>query len=144
MKKNPLIWVIGGVALIYFLGKRNLAKKFNVDLKDITAGGGLLKPYFNFKFSVFNPTNQSATIKSIVGTIDFNNEAFANVNSFTPQIIAPNSESFVSVKVTPSLLSSISQIYKLVTSKTKNTNFRFVGTFNIDNILVPVENNLSV
>lgn len=142
--KKPLLWVIGGIALIYLLGRRNLAKKFSVDLKDITAGGGLLKPYFIIKFSVFNPTNQSATIKSIVGTLDFNNEALANVNSFANQVIAPTSESVIAVKVTPSLLSSISQIYKLITTKTKTAELKFVGTFNIDNILLPVEQILSV
>lgn len=144
MKKSPTLWVIGGFILLYILGRRSLAKNFNVDLKDVTAGGGLLKPYFILKFSVFNPTNQMATIKSIVGTLDFNNEALANVNSFATQVIGPTSESIISVKVTPSLLSSISQIYKLITSKTKTAELKFVGTFNIDNVLIPVEQTLSV
>jgi LEA14-like dessication related protein len=144
MKKSPLLWVIGGVALIYILGRKALAKNFRVDLNDVSAGGGLLRPYFILKFSVFNPTNQKAVIRSIVGEVDFNNEALANVNSFQAQIIEPNAESIVMVKVTPSILSSISQIYKLITTKTKTANLKFVGTFNIDNVLIPVENNLSV
>jgi hypothetical protein len=144
MKKNPLLWVIGGVALIYILGRKALAKNFRVDLNDVSAGGGLLRPYFILKFSVFNPTNQKAVIRSIVGEVDFNNEALANVNSFQAQTIEPNAESIVIVKVTPSILSSISQIYKLITTKTKTANLKFVGTFNIDNVLIPVENNLSV
>ena len=144
MKKSPLLWVIGGVALIYILGRKALAKNFRVDLNDVSAGGGLLRPYFILKFSVFNPTNQKAVIRSIVGEVDFNNEALANVNSFQAQTIEPNAESIVMVKVTPSILSSISQIYKLITTKTKTSNLKFVGTFNIDNVLIPVENNLSV
>jgi LEA14-like dessication related protein len=144
MKKSPLLWVIGGVALIYILGRKALAKNFRVDLSNVSAGGGLLRPYFILKFSVFNPTNQKAVIRSIVGEVDFNNEALANVNSFQAQTIEPNAESIVMVKVTPSILSSISQIYKLITTKTKTANLKFVGTFNIDNVLIPVENNLIV
>lgn len=144
MKKNPLLWIIGGIAIIYLLGRRALSKNYRIDINDVSAGGGLLKPYIILKFSVFNPTNQKATIRSIVGELDFNNEALANVNSFIIQTIEPNSESIVQVKVTPSVISSITQVYKLITQKTKKANLKFVGTFNIDNVLIPVENNISV
>ena len=144
MKKSPLLWIIGGIAVIYILGRRALQKNYKVDLADVSAGGGLLHPYIILKFSVLNPTNQKAVIRSIVGELDFNNEALANVSSFETQVIQPNSESFVQVKVTPSIISSISQVYKLITQKTKSAELKFVGTFNIDNILIPVDNTINV
>jgi hypothetical protein len=137
----PVI-IVGGIAAFYFLGKSRLSKvKFL--FRGVSFTGGILKPRFNLKFGIQNPTTEKANINSLVGTLTANGKTVANISSFTSQVIAPTAESIYTVTAQPAAAGLITTISNFLKSKNK-IQFNFSGSMNIDNINYPVNENLSM
>ena len=89
--------------------------------------------------AALNPSNQSATINSIVGELYVNNKFLGNVTSFTSQKILPKASSNVSFTIKPSLLSALPIIKSILYNKSKGYSFTFKGNANVDGIVIPIE-----
>ena len=80
-KKLILPIILIAVTAVYFLGKSRL-KKIKVLFRGLKVTGGLLKPKFNLKFGLQNPTNETANFKSLIGEVYANGKLIANVSDF--------------------------------------------------------------
>jgi hypothetical protein len=141
---KKIIFIIAGITGLYFLAKRNLAKKVQFSLSNVSTSGTVLKPKIRISFLALNPSNQSATIKSIVGSLTVNNQFVGDVTSFIDQKILPNAQSIITVEITPSIISSLQTILHIIKNKSKNYNFSFKGNANVEGVVIPIENTISL
>lgn len=135
---------MAGAAAIYLLAKRSLSKKLQFDFSSVGTSGSVTSPKINVTFAALNPTNQQATINSIVGELYVNNKFLGNVTSFVSQKILPKSSSNVSFTIKPSLLSALPIIKSIISNKQKGYSFTFKGNANVDGILIPIETSYSL
>lgn len=137
--KKSIIWVIGlGLAGLYLLTRRSLAKNLVFNFSDIKFSGTVLRPIIQVTFSVQNPTNQKATLKGVAGTLSFNGSPVSNISNFTEQTILPNQESLIMINVRPSLLGVASSVIDAIKGKRITGSFKFVGSANVDGIVIPI------
>lgn len=131
------LWIAGAGLGIYLLSRVSLGKKLNFVFQSITTGGTFLQPTIDLTIAVQNPTNQTATIRSISGQVLLNNKFVSNISSFNQQTIQPNSESFLTIKARPSLIGVFTTIKNVLTNKTGNNVFTINGNANVDNVSLP-------
>lgn len=143
MKKWILPVVIVGLVGWYVYTKQNLANKIKVLFRGVKLSGSLLKPKFNLKFGVQNPTGASAQINSLVGQVEANGKIIADVSSFSTQVISPKQESIYEITAEPYGAGIVKTIKEYIKSG-KKINFVFTGTMNVDNIDYPVNTNISL
>jgi hypothetical protein len=137
--KKSIIWVIGlGLAGLYLLTRRSLAKNLVFNFSDIKFKGTVLKPIIQVTFSVQNPTNQKAILKGVAGTLSFNGSPVSNISNFTEQTIAAKTESFINIDVRPSLLGIASSFIDAIRGKRITGSFSFDGSANVDGIVLPI------
>lgn len=144
MNKKAIIPVIivAAVAALYFLGKSRLTK-IKVLFRGFNVSGGLLKPKFNLKFGLQNPTNETATLNSLVGEVIANGKIIANVSSFMPTKINANQESIINIVAEPAGIAIATTVINFIKTKNK-LNIQFTGSANINNITYPLEQSLSI
>jgi len=143
MKKWVVPVIILGLVGFYFYTKTNLANKIKVLFRGVKLSGTVLKPKFNLKFGVQNPTVSSAKINSLVGQVEANGKIVADVSNFTTQIIGPQKESIYEITAEPYGAGIFKTIKEFVKSGNK-INFVFTGSMNVDNIDYPVNTNISL
>lgn len=138
--KNKMIWIIGllGLGGLYLLTRRSLAKNLIFNLSDIRFKGSVLRPIIQVSFTVQNPTNQKAILKGVAGNLNFNGNPVSNVSNFVEQTIQPRSESIINIDVKPSLIGVSSTIIDVIRGKAKGGQFTFVGSANVDGIVLPI------
>lgn len=134
-------FLIGGVVLaLYLLGRRRLAGNIKVLLRGVSFAGGLKRPTFSLRFGLQNPTNQSATLDSLVGQVEANGRTVADVQTFEPVTIAPNRESQLVVTATPAAVGIIQTLVQFVRSKERQPlRVEFIGTANVDGMQIPIQ-----
>jgi LEA14-like dessication related protein len=140
MKKN-FIYIAAGAALIYFLlRKSSFAKNLIFSFNNIKPVGQWYKPELIITLSVQNPTRSAAKITAISGTLYLSDKAISNISNFNQQIIAPQSDSLISFSAKPGLI-GIANVLKQIFSgeKDKQYNFKFIGSANVDGILIPID-----
>lgn len=144
MNKKAIIPVIivAAVAALYFLGKSRLTR-IKVLFRGFNVTGGLLRPKFNLKFGLQNPTNETATLNSLVGEVTANGKIIANVSSFIPTKINANQESIFSVVAEPLGISIAATVMNFIKTKNK-LQIKFTGSANVDNIVYPLAENLTI
>jgi len=140
MKKN-FIWIAAAAAAIYFIiRKSSFAKNLIFSFNNVKPAGKLSKPELIITLSVQNPSNSSATITSISGTLYLSDKAISNISSFTQQIILPQSESLISFTARPGLIGIANVLRELFTkTKSKQYNFKFIGSAMVDGVLLPID-----
>lgn len=143
MKKWVLPVVIIGIAAFYLYQKSHLANRIKVLFRGVKLSGSVLKPKFNLKFGVQNPTGSSAQINSLVGQVEANGKIIADVSSFNTQVIAPKKESIYEITAEPYGAGIFKTIKEYIKSGNK-INFVFTGSMNVDNIDYPVNTNISL
>jgi hypothetical protein len=141
-KKLILPIILIAVTAVYFLGKSRL-KKIKVLFRGLKVTGGLLKPKFNLKFGLQNPTNETANFKSLIGEVYANGKLIANVSDFQKIKIESNKETQISVIADPVAITIVKTIVDFVKNRNK-LNIEFKGSANIDNIVYPLNNQLSI
>jgi hypothetical protein len=87
--------------------------------------------------SILNPSNQSATIKTVLGTLYYNGQAIATVKNFKPVTVVAAGESETELIFVPSLLGVLSSLADLVGTK-KVKGFKIVGSALVDGVLIPL------
>jgi len=143
MKKWVLPVIIVGIVGYYFYTKTNLVNRIKVLFRGVKLSGTVLKPKFNLKFGVQNPTLASAKINSLVGQVAANGKVIADVSNFTTQVIGPKKESIYEITAEPYGAGIFKTIKEFVKSGNK-VNFVFTGSMNVDNIDYPVNTNISL
>ena len=140
MKKN-FIWIAAAAAAIYFIiRKSSFAKNLIFTFNNIKPVGQWYKPELIITLSVQNPSNSTAKITAISGTLYLSDKAISNISSFTQQIIQPQSESLISFSARPGVLGVVNILKDLfLGTKNKKYNFKFIGTANVDGILLPID-----
>ena len=137
----PLI-LVAGVAALYFIGKSRL-KNVKVLFRGFKVTGKIFAPKFNLKFGIQNPTTEKANFNSLVGEVIANGKTIANVSSFTPVTIQPNAETIIEVIAEPVGISIAKTVIDFIKTKNK-LQVQFTGSANIENIVYPLNNVLSV
>lgn len=130
--------LIGGAAALYLLSRYSFGQKTNFFLRKIRPSGTLTAPTVSVELAAQNPTNQTATIKSITGTLSINGSAIASLAAFGDQQIAANSESTIKLIARPSAAGVFQTVKKLFTSKPGQIRANFTGTANVDGLVVPI------
>jgi len=143
MKKWVVPVIIVGLVGYYFYTKTNLVNRIKVLFRGVKLSGTVLKPKFNLKFGVQNPTAASAKINSLVGQVAANGKIIADVSNFTTQVIGPKNESIYEITAEPYGAGIFKTIREFVKSGNK-VNFVFTGSMNVDNIDYPVNTNISL
>jgi LEA14-like dessication related protein len=143
MKNWVLPVVIVGIAAFYFLSKKKLADRLKVLFRGVKLSGSVLKPKFNLKFGVQNPTGASAKINSLVGQVEANGKIIADVSSFNTQVIAPKKESIYEITAEPYGAGIFKTIREFIKAGNK-INFVFTGSINVDGIDYPVNTNIAL
>jgi LEA14-like dessication related protein len=140
MKKN-FLFIAAGAALIYFLlRKSSFAKNLIFSFNNIKPVGKWFNPELIITLSVQNPTNQAARISAISGTLYLGDKAISNISSFTQQIIQPQLESLISFSARPGVIGIANVLKEIWTgTKEKKYSFKFIGTANVDGILLPID-----
>jgi LEA14-like dessication related protein len=140
MKKN-FLYIAAGAVLIYFLlRKSSFAKNLIFSFNNIKLQGKLLQPELIITLSVQNPTRQAARITAISGTLFLDDQAISNISNFNQQVIQPQMESLISFSARPGII-GIANVLKEIFTGTKNKQytFKFIGTANVDGVLLPID-----
>lgn len=120
-------------AVYYFARKKRFAGSVRFGLKQIRVSGTNVIA----TISILNPSNQSAVITSMVGTLSYNNQTIATLKNFAPVTVRPSSETETAITFVPSLLGVLSSLADLAGSK-KVKGFKIVGTALVDGVLIPI------
>lgn len=143
MKATYLLPIAAGAAVLYFMSKAQAGKNIKVYLHGLSFGGGSIVPNVFLKFRLVNGTSTTVTISSIVGDVAINGKQFASVSNTKAFNIPANSETFYTVKLTPSALSSIAIVYNLLKNK-QRVIAEFNGTVNSTGMLIPIQQKINV
>jgi LEA14-like dessication related protein len=141
MKKN-FIWIAAAAAAIFFILRRSsFAKNLIFSFNNIKLVGKLLQPELIITLSVQNPTRQAAKITAISGTLYLDDKAISNISNFNQQVIQPQIESLISFSARPGVIGIANVLKEIFFSKTKNKQytFKFIGSANVDGVLLPID-----
>ncbi len=140
-----LIYILGGGVALWLLTRLSLGKKLLFNFSGVKPKGKLLNPILEITLSVQNPSNQRATINSISGTLFLDGREISNISSFKQQTIIPNAETFITIDARPGLI-GVANIVKDIfgRDKSKSYKFRFTGSANVDNIVIPIDNEIVI
>lgn len=143
--KNLIFWVVGGAALFYILKKSTLLNRVEFYLNKAKVGGTLFRPSIDLEILIQNPTNVSAELKSIVGEVFVNDNYVARFSKFGSQVIEPNSSSIFQINAVPSLTGAFSAVKELLTQpKGSGVRVKTTGTANVDKIVIPFDQTISL
>ena len=141
MKKN-FIWIAAAAAAIFFILRRSSFAKYLIfSFNNIKLVGKLLQPELIITLSVQNPTRQAAKITAISGTLYLDDKAISNISNFNQQVIQPQIESLISFSARPGVIGIANVLKEIFFSKTKNKQytFKFIGSANVDGVLLPID-----
>lgn len=104
-----------------------------------------ITPYLTFEVSAQNTSNQQININSVAGNVYYDNNGsemlIGNLSSFTPQVIAPNSQSVLEITATLQPLQAINVLFKILSQGLTQLGVRISGSANVQNYQVPVNLN---
>jgi LEA14-like dessication related protein len=143
MNYVSILPIAAGAAVLYFISKAQTGKNLKIYLTGVKFSGGGLIPNIFLQFRVLNVTSSSVAIDSLVGEVTINGKFFASVSNTDRFVIPANSDTFYSVKLTPSTLSAISIVYNLIKNRQK-VNIDFGGTVNSTGALIPINQKVTV
>lgn len=130
----PFVVIAAAAGALYvFARKKRFAGSVRFGLKQIKLSGNNVIA----KISILNPSNQTATVKSILGTLYYNNQAIATVKTFKEIQVKPTGETETELIFVPSLLGVLSSLADLVGTK-KVKGFKITGSALVDGVLIPL------
>ena len=144
-KMRNFIYIGGAIVALYILGRARLANNVKIVFRGLSFAGGLVRPSLNLRFGIQNPTDQTAEIRSIVGTVQANGKTVADVNTFIAVKLAPNSEAIIPVKAEPAAFGIASTVWQyLQSTQREKLNIKFSGTANVDGVNFPIETTAAI
>lgn len=136
------LFIVAGIAALYFFGKSRLTK-LKILFRGFKVTGKIWAPKFNLKFGLQNPTSETANLQSIVGEVYANGKIIANVSTFDPLIIQANKETPLNLIAEPVGISIAKTVIDFIKTKNK-LNIEFKGSATVDNIVYPLNDTLSL
>jgi LEA14-like dessication related protein len=135
MRQTLPFLLIAAAAGAYFFAqtKKKFAGAVKFELKAIK----LVQTNIIARLGILNPTNQSATVRSIVATLYFNGTPIATVKNFAAVSIRPAAESDIEIKFVPSGVGVLSVLAEVAQGK-KVKGFKMTGNANVDGVTVPI------
>jgi LEA14-like dessication related protein len=138
MNLLPII-LVGGAAAIYFLGLGRTGANLQFLFRNIRlSGGSIIQPNIIITIGVQNPTNNPVTINSIVGTLNYQGQNFANFSSFERTTIKANSETLINITAIPNFTGVVTILKEVILNKQKGAIINMKATANINNIAFPI------
>lgn len=139
------IYIGGALVALYLLGRARLAKNVKVIFRGLSFSGGLVRPAINLRFGIQNPTDQTAEVRSIVGTVEANGRTIADVNTFVAVKLGPNTETIIPIKADPAALGIASTVWQyLQSSQREKLSVKFSGTANVDGVNFPINTSATI
>jgi hypothetical protein len=129
-------WIFPALFVGYILYQKFvLSRTFSVFFKDLDFSPmSLLNPTLNLVVQVNNPTQVTAEIQQIKGTLFVEGQEVGNVLGFTPTVLQRGS-SDIKIPVTLSYIGVASLIQKY---KSKDFSYKFTGSIMVDYIILPL------
>lgn len=137
MKKFALPLLAIAAAAFFLIRKTKFAARLQYVFRGIRLRGKIFSPKIEVKLGIQNASNQSATIKSLVGNIQWKGSEFATIKMFNEVKILPNSETPVAIIAEPSVLGLYDTIRTLVKTGLKGGTLEISGTSNVNNVQIP-------
>ena len=141
--KNFIILAAGAAAIYLLLGKKRLASATQFSLEKL--GIDLRNKKIKIGLGANNPTNATATINSIVGSLYVDGNQIATIESFAKNTIQPNAKSIVNLDLKPTLAGIWVTLKNVIKSKGKTAKAlraTFVGSANVDGVNFPIKTTL--
>ena len=140
-----LILIGGALVALYIIGRTRLATNVKVLFRGLSFGGGLRKPSISLRFGVQNPTDQTATVRSIVGQVDANGRTVADVSGFQALQVGPNTESILTVQAQPAAVGIVQTVAEFLRQKERGpVRVTFTGTANVDGVNLPINSSVNL
>lgn len=138
--RNPILILMAAAAALFFIGRSALQQRLSFRLSGVKLRGSVLQPVLDIAIAVQNPTRQRATLRSIVADLTIDGKFIANVSFFGSTVIAPVSETPVSISARPSLTGAFSSVADILTREGGQKAVALLkGSANIDGITYPIE-----
>lgn len=140
---NPIakVALVGaGIWLVNKAIKTSVVNRVNFIIDAVRTSFEGLNPVLSIDIKAQNPTNETFTVKSLIGNVSVNGQFAGNVSSFTEAIIAANSESNLNLKVRLGIGTLSEQLVNLIMGRLPGqVVIRVQGTANVDTLLFPVD-----
>jgi hypothetical protein len=136
---KPFYWIIGGVAAYYIFTKTLLAKKLNFIFSSVNFKGGNIE----ISFLVQNPSNIGAVVNSVTGNLSVNDRIVANISTFKNQTIPARAETILTITARPQYFGAAQLLIDLYKKKFTAV-AKFVGNANVDGVVLPINQTLSI
>lgn len=140
-----LLLIGGALVALYLIGRTRLATNVKVLFRGLSFGGGLRKPSISLRFGVQNPTDQTATVRSLVGQVDANGRTVADVSGFQALQVGPNTESILTVQAQPAAVGIVQTVAEFLRQKERGpVRVTFTGTANVDGVNLPINSSVNL
>jgi hypothetical protein len=149
-KTAKILGIVGlaGVAYLIF-SKFSLSQSVSFRLKAVSLSGSPINPVAQIIFSAYNPTNTSAVLKSLSGSLSYLGSAsdpqqifLGNVYFTSPATIAPIGNTDIPVNVEISDIGILQSLVAFV--QDPGTIFNFNGIASVDGINIPLNINYNI
>jgi LEA14-like dessication related protein len=136
--KKYLGFGILALAIFYVIRKKSLVDNAKFSLQNVVLNWKKKEVYV--RMGISNPTNQQVIINSILGSLYFNNNEVAVVNSFSKLLISANATTTLNLTMKPTLYGIFESLKNILTKDiAKNYRVKFVGTANANGLNLPLE-----
>jgi LEA14-like dessication related protein len=136
--KKYLGFGILALAIFYVIRKKSLVDNAKFSLQNVVLNWKKKEVYV--RMGISNPTNTQVIINSILGSLYFNNNEVAVVNSFSKLLISANATTTLNLTMKPTLYGIFESLKNILTKDiAKNYKVKFVGTANANGLNLPLE-----
>jgi len=136
--KKYLGFGILALAVFYVIRKKSLVDNAKFSLQNVVLNWKNKEVYV--RMGISNPTNAQVIINSILGSLYFNNNEVAVVNSFSKLLISANATTTLNLTMKPTLYGIFESLKNILTKDiAKNYKVKFVGTANANGLNIPLE-----
>jgi LEA14-like dessication related protein len=136
--KNYIGFGILAVAIVYLMRKKSLVTNAKFSLQNVSLNWKKKEVYI--RLGISNPTNAQIIINSILGSLFFNNNEVAVVNSFSRLLISANATTTLNLTMKPTLYGIFQSLKNVITKDIAKTyKVKFVGTANANGLNLPLE-----
>lgn len=141
MKTRTSLLIGAGALLAFTAFKKKLAVdglNIYADETGLAARMEGLTPIIRFRIAIQNASNESATVRSLFGSIQANNYTIGNINSFSAVTIRPNATTYMYCEARMSLLGIASDIFNAIKNQSGiNQVVKMQATMNIGGVSIP-------
>jgi hypothetical protein len=136
--KNLIAFGIAAAAALYLYSKNRLVQSAKFSFEKLSFD--IKKRKVNIVLGILNPTNTTATVNSIVGTLIVNGKEVANIENYVKIAVKPKNKSLLPLTITPSALGIFQLLKDYVSKKTRGqkASATFNGTANVGGTSLPL------